>query len=108
MSAEDTIKRGCVKLLKKTQSSQVPNLFFYCPTDRFYSGIPDIVLCYKGRWAAAELKTLKGKVTPIQKYTLDLLQGAGAEVAVCRSVSEFAEFLMIFMMKINTEGGELI
>lgn len=100
--SEDNLKRKCVKIAKKIQNDYAPNFWFYCPTDRFYSGIPDILMCWKGRWGAVELKTERGKVTPIQEHTLKTLDSAGCMTSVCRSGQEFYIFLMTLIQK---EGG---
>ena len=50
------------------------------------AGFPDLVLVHPGRRRIvfAELKTMKGKVTPAQQGWMDALRQAGAEVYLWR------------------------
>ena len=93
---EDKLKRSAVKWLKSLNDS---NLYFYCPTDKFCAGIPDILACYKGRWCWVELKTEKGKVSPIQEWTHGKLRDAGAVGTVARSMPEFVDFMITVINK---------
>ena len=40
-------------------------------------GDPDILMCYRGRFIAWELKVGKNKATPLQQYKLDEITNAG-------------------------------
>jgi hypothetical protein len=93
MKNEDDLKRKCVSWMKKDAP---PWLWFYSATDRYYSGIPDIIFCARGRFGWVELKMPKGKVTPIQQWTHNQMMSAGAQGAVCRSFEEFKEFVLSF------------
>lgn len=90
MTDEDKLKRKCVGWLKKFETKDV---WFYCPTDHFYSGIPDIIMCIKGFFVFIELKTSIGKVSKIQDWTHGRLWSAGARGMVCRSFDEFKDFV---------------
>ena len=57
------------------------------------SGVPDLVVIYKGRAIYIELKTAKGAVRPSQRWAHERLTLAGAIVTVCRSVEEVEGFL---------------
>ena len=41
------------------------------------AGIPDLLICYKGRFLGVELKAKKGKATPLQKYELKQIRQSG-------------------------------
>lgn len=43
---------------------------FWKSADRFRAGVPDIVGCYKGRFAGIEVKVEYNKPSPIQIYTM--------------------------------------
>ena len=58
------------------------------------AGIPDIILCYKGRFAAMEVKTETGRVSKLQEITIQRIQAAGGAACVVRSVREAEEMLM--------------
>lgn len=87
--SEGDLKRKCVAFLKKNY----PGMWFYCPADRFRSGIPDILMCSEGDLMWAELKDKRGRVSAIQEWTHHLLKSAGAAGCVIRSLEEFKEFL---------------
>lgn len=61
-------------------------------SDRFTSGIPDILICYNGFWAI-ELKVGKNKPTRLQRYNLSRINTAGGCAAACYSVEEVRNFL---------------
>lgn len=52
------------------------------------AGIPDIIMCYKGRFVAFEVKNEKGKLTVLQAITIKHIQRAGGIAEVVRSVEE--------------------
>lgn len=90
---EDVLKRKCVSWMKKDPPEE---FWFFCPTDHFYSGIPDVIFCARGRFGSVELKMPKGKVTPIQAWTHDQISKAAGGIAVCRSLDEFKEYVTSF------------
>jgi hypothetical protein len=56
-------------------------------------GYPDRVVLHKGAAHFAELKTLTGKQTPLQKYRASQLNRAGFDVVVLRTKAEIREYL---------------
>ena len=52
------------------------------------AGIPDIIVCYKGRFIALEVKTEKGKLTVLQAVTIRKIKAAGGTAEVVRSVDD--------------------
>jgi Holliday junction resolvase len=56
-------------------------------------GVPDVLCCYKGRFAAFEVKTHKGRQSPLQKIQLHRIQTAGGRAAVVRSVEDVKQVL---------------
>lgn len=85
---EVALKNKVIKRLRK-----VPDLWFFKCSDKFQSGIPDIIGCYKRQMFALELKTAKGKLTRLQEHTLHNLITVGALTAVIRNMDELSEFL---------------
>jgi Holliday junction resolvase len=73
---------------------------FKC-SDRFQSGIPDNIGVMGGRFFAIEVKTERGKLTPIQIHTLTRIESAGGKTCVARSIPE----ARAFMMSILNQGG---
>ena len=85
MNEETKLKDKCHKWLKKNK------IFHIKLSDKFYSGIPDILVIHKGRALWFELKTEKGVVSEIQKWTHLKLINAGCECFVVRSLDELKE-----------------
>ena len=46
------------------------------------AGIPDLLICYKGRFIAVELKARNGKATPLQSWTLKRIRNSGGSAFV--------------------------
>lgn len=57
-------------------------------SDKFTSGIPDLIICYDKRTIFVEVKTYKGKVSEIQKYTINKIRESGCEAYVCRDLDQ--------------------
>jgi len=58
------------------------------------AGVPDLVVCYQGRFYGLEVKTLTGRVAPIQTYNLKKIGEAGGVGVVVRSVADVREILV--------------
>lgn len=56
-------------------------------------GVPDLIVCYRGRFMALEVKRPGGKPTPLQAETLGKINTAGGITAVVRSELEVAVML---------------
>jgi hypothetical protein len=52
------------------------------------AGIPDIIVCYKGRFYGLEAKVGKNKPTRLQAATIEQIKRAGGTAAVVRSVDD--------------------
>ena len=57
------------------------------------AGIPDIIVCYKGRFIALEAKVGRNQPTRLQVATIDQIRRAGGIACVVRSVDEIKEIL---------------
>lgn len=64
----------------------------YKAADRFTSGIPDLLICWKGGFYAVELKVGFNQATLIQEYVMREIRRAGGRAAVCRSVEDVKRF----------------
>ncbi len=51
-------------------------------------GIPDIIVCHRGRFIALEAKVGKNKPTKLQAATIDIIRQAGGTAAVVYSVED--------------------
>jgi len=68
----------------------VDGLFFFKEHGGLYgtSGLPDIFVCYRGRFIAFEVKAGKGKATVLQELTIRQVIKAGGFALIVRSVDE--------------------
>ena len=68
----------------------VDDLFFFKEHGGQYgtSGIPDLIVCYRGRFIAFEAKAEKGKTTVLQEITIRKINKAGGYATVVRSVED--------------------
>lgn len=82
--SETRLKEKVLAMLKR----EFPDAWVYKTSDRWKSGIPDILVCKEGRFFAAELKVGNNKATRLQLYVLKQIRRAGGRVAVCRSVDQ--------------------
>lgn len=57
-------------------------------------GLPDIMLCYRGRLICIELKAPKGRLSPAQREVHERITLSGGVVCVCRSLEEVADFVI--------------
>lgn len=56
-------------------------------------GIPDIIICYKGKFIAFEVKAEKGKTSFMQEQQIQKIIDNGGEAYVVRSLEEVIEIL---------------
>ena len=74
MTPEKKVKQRVVNLLK-----QLDDVYYFFPATGGYgrSGVPDIVLCYKGMFYGIECKAGSNKPTALQLRELENINGAG-------------------------------
>ena len=68
----------------------VPECFFWKEHGGQYgtAGIPDIIVCCRGRFIALEAKVGRNGPTKLQAATIDRIRRAGGTAAVVRSVED--------------------
>ena len=54
-------------------------------------GIPDLILCLKGKFVAIELKNEDGKLSALQLYNIEKIKQSGGQAFILRP-SEFEKF----------------
>lgn len=86
---ESSLKRKCLLYLR----TLYPDVYVVKISDRFISGIPDLIICANGRFIVAELKGEGGVVSKIQTVTLERIRKAGGLATVVRSLEELKELL---------------
>ena len=73
----------------------VPECFFWKEHGGQYgtAGIPDIIVCFKGRFIAFEAKAGKNTPTKLQAATIEKIRRAGGIAAVVYSVREVKDVI---------------
>ncbi len=68
----------------------LPECFFWKEHGGQYgtAGIPDIIVCHKGRFIALEAKIGRNQPTRLQAATIDQIRRAGGKAEVVRTVEE--------------------
>lgn len=68
----------------------VEGCFFWKEHGGMYgtAGIPDLILCYKGKFIGLEVKTDEGKPTALQEATIRKIRACGGVAEIVRSVAE--------------------
>lgn len=76
----------------------VQNLFFWKEHGGMYgtAGIPDLIVCYRGRFIAFECKVGKNTPTVLQAQTIRQIIAAGGYALVVRSVEEVRQVITAF------------
>jgi len=98
MKTEKQIETAIMSMIK----NKFPEAWFFKPSERFCSGIPDRIGCLNGVFFGIEVKREKGKLTKIQKWTLDKIVDAGGWVCVARNV----EMAYVFLIRVRDHGHE--
>lgn len=92
MKESDLIEK--IKQYLKT----IPELFFWKEHGGYYgtAGIPDLIICYKGRFIALEVKVEKNKPTLLQEITIRQILKAGGWAKIVRNVDDVKELISAF------------
>lgn len=87
---EKTITNQILKHLKS-----LPECYAFKEHGGLYgtSGIPDIIVCYKGKFVAFEVKTQKGKLSKLQEITIAKIQKAKGMAFKVTNLEEVEEIL---------------
>lgn len=88
---EKKVKLACTALLKKF------NAYYFSPVTGGFgkSGVPDIIVCYRGLFLGIECKAGKGKTTALQEREMEFIRAAGGSTLVIRedNINELQEWL---------------
>ena len=87
---EEAMKEKSIENSIKSYLKTVPCLFYWKEHGGMYgtAGIPDLIICYRGRFIALEVKTEIGKPTVLQVMTIKKIKDAGGISTVVRGVAE--------------------
>lgn len=92
MTPEAKVKKKIVALLKEHGA------YYFYPVTGGYgrSGVPDIIVCHKGKFIGIECKAGNNKPTPLQEKNLKDIQAAGGVSLVVNedNISDVEETLL--------------
>ena len=73
------LERDIVTAIKRYLASLGSDVFFWKEHGSVYgtNGVPDIICCYKGRFLGLECKLPGGRLTKLQKRTIEKINRAG-------------------------------
>lgn len=94
---ENKVKKACTELLNKYGA------YWFFPVMGGYgrSGVPDIIVCHRGRFLAVECKAGYNKTTPLQEREIAAIQKAGGAAMVIRE--DTLEFLETWLVRSKHE-----
>ena len=78
MTPEAKVKKKAVQILKELSA------YYFYPVTGGYgrSGVPDIIVCYRGLFIGIECKAGKNKPTPLQEKNMEDIHKAGGVALV--------------------------
>ena len=82
----------------KNYLKTIPDCFYWKEHGGQYgtAGIPDIIVCYRGRFIAFEVKVGNNQPTVLQALTIRKIIKAGGYALVIRSVDEAMQVIKAF------------
>lgn len=94
MTPEAKVKKKVVDVIKKHKA-----YYFYPVTGGFgRSGIPDIIVCHRGRFVGIECKAGSNKPTPLQLAELDkILKADGHALVINETTIDVVDELLTFI-----------
>lgn len=95
---ESELQRKVLRMIKK----EFPELWCYKASDKWISGLPDVMGCFLGSFFAIELKRPGEKPRPLQDYVMNSIKKAGGQVTWETSV----EGCRTFLTNVKKKGGE--
>jgi len=86
---ESELKKKVLRMLK----SEFPHVWFYKVSDKFCSGLPDIIMCFNGHLVGLELKRPGAKPRPLQVLILEKIRKAGGFAMCSDNLDQCHHFL---------------
>ena len=98
MTPEGKVKEKVKRLFKAM------DVYYAMPATGGYgaSGVPDFLVCLKGRFIGVECKAGKGKVTALQQHNIDSINRAGG-VALVVNESNIDEIKLLLEIQSERE-----
>ena len=91
------LERDIVAAVKRYLSTLGEDVFFWKEHGGLYgtSGIPDIIICYKGRFIGMECKLPGGRLTELQKQAIAKINRAGGIARRVESVADVQSIIRL-------------
>lgn len=87
---ESALKTKIIKMIY----AEFPEVWLYKSSDRFTSGIPDLIGCLPGgHLFALELKVRPNKATRLQDHVIKKIQAAGGKAGVAYDMDDVRKIL---------------
>lgn len=90
---ESQIQKSIIKYLT------AHNIYFVKTVRSNRRGVPDLIICLEGLFVAVEIKTQKGRVSPLQNVELCAIIRSQGEAFVTRSLEDFKEKILFIKDK---------
>ena len=92
------LERDIVTAIKRYLLTLGDAVFFWKEHGGMYgtAGIPDLIVCYKGRFIGLECKVGKNTATSLQQQTIRQILKAGGYAVVVKSVGEVKAIIQAF------------
>lgn len=84
---ESNIQAEILRYLKSLE-----NLYFFKTITCNKKGVPDIIICYKGRFVSIECKTKFGKLSSLQEFNREEIYKANGNYLLARSLEEVKDY----------------
>jgi len=100
ITPEKRVKQKVIEVLKKFKA------YYFYPSMIGYgsSGVPDIVVCFKGRFVAIECKAGKNRPTALQQRNIDMIKkNGGIAIVVNESTIESVQNILNEIGESNAE-----
>jgi hypothetical protein len=84
------------KLTKKIKlhlESLSPDVWFYKSSDRYTSGIPDVIGCCRGVFFGIEIKAPGKAPRKLQAHVLDMIKRSGGSCICVDSFTDYKQFM---------------
>ncbi len=84
------LEKDIVNSIKQYLKSLGDDCYFFKEHGGTYgqSGVPDIIVCYKGRFIGLEVKTPSGRLSELQKWAINKINVAGGIALRVESVED--------------------
>jgi len=90
MNPETKLTQKITLMIRK----EFPSVYYFKESNRWISGLPDLILCAWGIFIGMEIKTSKGKATPLQEYVIKCINNSGGVAGIARNVEDARQMIL--------------